>query len=173
LTWWSWWAGVGLARALVGHREDLFLRIGIPAWWAWVTVLTSGTRISIPAWLSCGTWWSLLARTALIVLSLTGGTEEDLQTVSLRVARAAALHVQHVLPHLARTSLAILDLALYGSLHGLHVVENQRECDEASGDSDSAEHHGAEGDRLEAALGLWHAARRGLVEPLVLHARQC
>ncbi len=43
------------------------------------------------------------------------------------------------------THLAELHLSLYVGLKGLHVMENQRESDETSRDSDGAEHHGSEG----------------------------
>jgi hypothetical protein len=72
----------------------------------------------------------------------------------------ALMDVQHLLPHIARTRLAELDLALYAGLQGLDVVEDQREGQQAGGHCHRAEHDRDECDhaqrRIRIHLGFFH-----------------
>jgi len=149
---WTGWSGrtgrtAGcLARALWGNRQQTFVEVCVATRGSWSAGSFSGSAIFAGcAWGAVGAGWALLASAALS-LNLTSGTEEHVQSV---LWAGLGHHVDHLLPHVTRARLAVFDLALDGGLQLLHVVEHHGESDEASGDCDRAEDHGAEGDGAE------------------------
>jgi len=97
-----------------------------------------------------GARWSLLAGAALS-FDLASGTEEHVQSVFWA---GLGDHVDHLLPHVTRARLAVLDLALDGGLQLLHVVEDHGEGDQAGRHCDRAEDDGAEGNGAKRGLAL-------------------
>jgi hypothetical protein len=89
-----------------------------------------------------GAGWALLAGAALS-FDLASGTEEHIESV---LWAGLGDHVDHLLPHVTRAGLAVLDLSLDGGLQLLHVVEDHGERDQAGRHCDRAEDDGAEGD---------------------------
>jgi hypothetical protein len=49
------------------------------------------------------------------------------------------MDIQHFFPHIAGARFAEFDFSLNAGLQGLDVVEDQRECQQASGDGHRAE----------------------------------
>jgi hypothetical protein len=70
------------------------------------------------------------------------------------------MDVQHFLPHVARAGLAEFDFSLNAGLQGLHIVEDQREGQQAGGHRHRAENDRDESDHAQGCvrvhLGFFH-----------------
>jgi hypothetical protein len=91
---------------------------------------------------------------------LTGDTQESAQWAGFVLL---GLLVNHVTPHVTCAALAEVDLRLDGGLQCLHVMEDERERDQAGRHGDGREDDGGEGDCLQRALLFL------LIETLVRH----
>jgi hypothetical protein len=165
----SWWSRLSHALALRWNWQQflflgsIFARCSLISVPAWIAVATVGSG------LACRSRWSTLAGTARgdFGVSLTfchthEGAERCLGTLAGASAAAAAvlMDVQHLLPHVTRTCLAEFDFALHAGLQRLHVVEDEREGQQACGHGHRAEHDRNESDhaqrRVRVHFGLFH-----------------
>jgi hypothetical protein len=148
---WSSGSTGGFAWALWRHGQELLVKVSVTSRGSWGTGAFAWGAVfaGLSDW-AVGARWALLAGAALS-FNLTSGTEEHVKSVLW-----AGLwdHVDHLLPHVTRARLAVLDLSLDGGLQLLHIVEDHGEGDQAGGDSDRAEDNGAEGDGAERGLAL-------------------
>lgn len=148
---WSSGTAGGFARALWWHGQELLVKVSVASRGSWSTGAFSGGAIvtGLSDW-AVGARWALLAGAALS-FDLASGTEEHVQSV---LWAGLGDHVDHLLPHVTRARLAVLDLALDGGLQLLHVVEDHGEGDQAGRDCDRAEDDGAEGNGAKRGLAL-------------------
>jgi len=148
---WSSGAAGGFAWALWWHGQELLVKVCVASRGSWSTGAFAGGAIMTGRsdW-AVGARWSLLAGAALS-FNLASGTEEHVQSV---LWAGLGDHVDHLLPHVTRARLAVLDLSLDGGLELLHIVEHHGEGDQAGGNCDRAEDDGAEGDGAERGLAL-------------------
>jgi hypothetical protein len=88
--------------------------------------------------------WSLLGWLGTLVAQLIYQHAVDQATVG--VAATDGLNFEHFTPHVAGAGLAEVQFDLDGGFQGLHIVEDQREGQQATSDGHGAEDNSREGD---------------------------
>jgi hypothetical protein len=134
--WALWWDGL-----------DVLSGLRVTSWRATVAVLSGCSVVAVTSWWTGWARWTLLAA-AVHASGLTSNTAALLLDLWA--------NLQGVLPHRAGSRLAVVELRMHGRLQRLHVLEDEREADEAGGHSHGREDHGGEGRQLHvgALVGL-------------------